>query len=139
MTFSMHPKNPKNWLWGSLSAIFNIDLDLDLYPMFASMEHVHMNRNIFNIDLDLDPNLMLHRSEIGLGSRSRSILKIAERLPLCHGYFATHKCDHTLFLRGSVNFALIVALMSLNHALFMNWYNKVYHVQPLPIRHWIFF
>ena len=46
---------------GSLSAIFNIDLDLDPNPMFASMEH--MNRNIFNIDLDLDPNLLLHRSE----------------------------------------------------------------------------
>ena len=50
-------------LGGSLSAIFNIDLDLDPNPMFASIEHMQMNRNIFNIDLDLDPNLMLHRSK----------------------------------------------------------------------------
>ena len=43
---------------GSLWAIFNIDLDLDPIPMFASMEHMH--RITFNIDLDLDPIPMLH-------------------------------------------------------------------------------
>ena len=36
---------------GSLSAILNIDLDLDPIPMFASMEHMHMNRITLNIDL----------------------------------------------------------------------------------------
>ena len=63
-------KRCQHWLeicinnyWGSPSAIFNIDLDLDLNPMFASMEHMHMNRNIFNIDLHLDPNLMLYRGK----------------------------------------------------------------------------
>ena len=72
-----------SYLRGSLSAIFNIDLDLEPnHPMFASMEHMHMNRNIFNINLDLDTNLMLHRSEHRVRSRSRLILKITERLPL---------------------------------------------------------
>ena len=56
----------------SLLGIFNIDFDLDPNPMFASIEHMHMNRNIFNIDLDLDPNLMLHRSE----SRVRVEIKV---------------------------------------------------------------
>ena len=46
-------------------AIFNIDLDLDPIPMFASMEHMDMNRISLNIDLDLDPNPMLHRSKHG--------------------------------------------------------------------------
>ena len=31
-----------------LSAIFNIDLDLDPNLMFASMEHIHMNWNLFD-------------------------------------------------------------------------------------------
>ena len=56
-------KHAKTHLRGSQSAIFNIDLDLDLNPMFASMEHMHMNRIIFNIDLDLNLDLKLHRSE----------------------------------------------------------------------------
>ena len=48
---------------GSLSAIFNINLDLDSNPMFASMEHtvrVEIKVDIENIPIHMH---MLHRSK----------------------------------------------------------------------------
>ena len=78
---------------GSLSAIFNIDLDLDLNPMFASMEHMHMNRNIFNIDLDLDPNLMLHRSEHRFRVKIKVDIENSRKTTSLSSWVFSHVCQ----------------------------------------------
>ena len=78
---------------------FNIDLDLDPIPMFASMKHMHMNRITFNIELDLDPNPMLHRSK----HRDRVKIKVdIENSPQTTS-ISTSNCSILVFLSASLS------------------------------------